>query len=229
MVEDYPRERILGYGDSMTGRSLLVVEDNALLRELLASALEARDFVVHTAASVADAKRCVLRFDPDGVILDIELGPGPNGFDFADMLREISPHAAIVFLTNLPDPRFAERTSDGLPTGVAYLRKTALSDVGALVEALDAAMTGWGVGDYRHDRDPDRPLASLTRKQIEVMNLAAEGKSNVQIAEERGSSVKSVEDLLSRAASALGVDAAHDGNIRVAAVRTCLEGRGVQV
>jgi DNA-binding NarL/FixJ family response regulator len=213
----------------MTGRSLLVVEDNSLLRELLASALEARGFVVYTAASVADAKRCVLRFDPDGVILDIELGPGPNGFDFADMLREISPHAAIVFLTNLPDPRFAERTSDGLPTGVAYLRKTALSDVGVLVDALDAAMRGWGVSGYRHDRDPDRPLASLTRKQVEVMNLAAEGKSNSQIAEDRGISVKSVEDLLSRAASALGVDAAHDGNIRVAAVRTFLKGRGVQV
>ncbi len=213
----------------MTGRSLLVVEDNALLRELLASALEARDFVVHTAASVADAKRCVLHVDPDGVILDIELGPGPNGFDFADMLREISPHAAIVFLTNLPDPRFAERTSDGLPTGVAYLRKTALSDIGSLVEALDAAMRGSGLSGYRHDRDSDRPLASLTRKQVEVMNLASDGKSNAQIAEDRDISVKSVEDLLSRAASALGVDAAHDGNIRVAAVRKFLEGRGVQV
>ena len=213
----------------MSGRSLLVVEDDSLLRELLASALEARDFVVHTAASVADAKCCVLRDDPDGVILDIELGPGQNGFDFADILRETSPHASIVFLTNLPDPRFAERTSDALPTGVAYLRKTALSDVGVLVEALDAAMRGSGVSGYRQDRDPDRPLASLTRKQVEVMNLAADGKSNAQIAEDGGISVKSVEDLLSRAASVLGVDAAHDGNVRVAAVRTFLEGRGVQV
>ncbi len=213
----------------MTGRSLLVVEDNALLRELLASALEARDFVVHTAASVADAKRCVLRDDPDGVILDIELGPGPTGFDFADLLREISPHAAIVFLTNLTDPRFAARTSDGLSPGVAYLRKTALSDVDELVAALDAAMRGGVLKGYRHDRDPSRPLASLTRKQIEVMNLAADGKSNAQIAEDRGISVKTVEDLLSRAASALGVDAAQDGNIRVAAVRTFLEGRGAQV
>ena len=213
----------------MTGRSLLLLEDNALLRELLASALEARDFVVHTAATVADAKHCVLRDDPDGVILDIELGPGPNGFDFADMLREISPHAAIVFLTNLPDPRFAERTSDGLPTGVAYLRKTALSDVGDLVDAVDAAMRGWGVNGYRHDLDPARPLATLTRKQVEVMNLAADGYSNAQIAEDRGISVKSVEDLLSRAASALGVDSSHTANVRVAAVRRFVSDRGAPV
>jgi len=211
------------------GRSLLVVEDHALLRELLASALEARGFVVHCASSVAEAKRCVLRDDPDGVILDIELGPGPNGFDFADMLGEISPHAAIVFLTNLPDPRFAERTSDGLPAGVAYLRKTSLSDVDELVDALDAAMRGCGVNRFRHDRDPDRPLVSLTRKQVEVMSLASDGKSNIEISKDRGISVKSVEDLMSRAALALGVDVAHAGNVRVTAVRTFLDGRRAQV
>lgn len=210
----------------MLGRSLLVVEDNSLLRELLATALEARDFVVYTAASVADARRCVLRFDPDCVILDIELGPGPNGFDFADMLREMSPHAAVVFLTNLPDPRFSDHGADGLPSGVAYLRKTALSDVDSLVEALDAAMRGSDLRRHRHDQDSGRPLASLTQKQIDVMFLAAEGKSNAQIAADRAISVKAVEDLLSRAASVLGVDAAQDGNVRVAAVRRFLEGIG---
>ncbi len=210
----------------MLGRSLLVVEDNSLLRELLASALEARGFVVYTAASVADAKRCVLRVDPDCVILDIELGPGPNGFDFADMLREVSPHAAVVFLTNLPDPRFSDHGTDGLPSSVAYLRKTALSDVDSLVEALDAAMRGSDLRRHRHDQDSGRPLASLTQKQIDVMLLAAEGKSNAQIAADRNLSVKAVEDLLSRAASVLGVDAAQDGNVRVAAVRRFLEGIG---
>ena len=210
----------------MLGRSLLVVEDNSLLRELLASALEAREFVVYTAASVADAKRCVLRFDPDCVVLDIELGPGPNGFDFADMLRELSPHAAIVFLTNLPDPRFSDLGAAGLPSSVAYLRKTALSDVESLVEALDAAMRGSDLRRHRHDQDSGRPLASLTQKQIDVMFLAAEGKSNAQIATDRNLSVKAVEDLLSRAASVLGVDAAQDGNVRVAAVRRFLEGIG---
>ncbi|MFZ4486440.1 MAG: response regulator [Candidatus Nanopelagicales bacterium] len=210
----------------MLGRSLLVVEDNALLRELLASALEARDFVVHTAASIADAKRCVARFDPDGAILDIELGPGPNGFDFADMLHEVSPHTAIVFLTNLPDPRFADRGADGLPTGFAYLRKTALSNIDSLVEALDDAMRGRDLRRHRHDQDKGRPLAALTQKQIDVMYLAADGKTNAQIAADREISIKAVEDILSRAASALGIDAAQDGNVRVAAVRKFLEGIG---
>jgi DNA-binding NarL/FixJ family response regulator len=210
----------------MLGRSLLVVEDDALLRELLASALEGRDFVVHTAASIGEAKRCVARFDPDGVILDIELGPGPNGFDFADMLHEVSPQTAIVFLTNLPDPRFAERSADGLPTGFAYLRKTAVANIDSLVEALDDAMRGGDLTRHRHDQEKARPLASLTQKQIDVMYLAADGKTNAQIAADREISVKAVEDILSRAASALGIHAAPDGNVRVAAVRKFLEGIG---
>lgn len=207
-------------------RSVLVVEDDALLRELLAVALERHGFSVDTAASASDAKRSFSRGDHDALVLDINLGPGPNGFDLAEVLRQQAPHVAIVFLTNVPDPRFVGRAPEDVPKGVAYLRKSSLGDVDALIVALDSALRGSGIDGLRQDRDPDRPLASLTRKQIAVLSLVAAGKSNAQIAEERGVSVKAIEDTISRAAQALGIDTQDEGNIRVAAARRFLAATG---
>lgn len=207
-------------------RSVLVVEDDALLRELLAVALERHGFSVDTAASASDAKRSFSRGDHDALVLDINLGPGPNGFDLAEVLRQQAPHVAIVFLTNVPDPRFVGRAPEDVPRGVAYLRKSSLGDVDALIVALDSALRGSGIDGLRQDRDPDRPLASLTRKQIAVLSLVAAGKSNAQIAEDRGVSVKAIEDTISRAAQALGIDTQEEGNIRVAAARRFLAATG---
>lgn len=209
-------------GFDLVTRSVLIVEDDALLRELIAVALERHGFVVETAASAADAKRAFSRGDHDAVVLDVSLGPGPNGFDLADALRAQAPHVAIVFLTNLPDSRFAERDPKGLPDGVAYLRKTSLSDVDALIEALDSTLRGRDASAYRQDSDPNRPMGGLTRKQIAVLRLAASGMSNQQIADNRGVSVKAVEDTISRASKVLDIDTAAEGNLRVAAVRRFL-------
>lgn len=203
-------------------RSLLVVEDEPLLRELVALALESQGFTVYTAATAADARRVFRRADPDGLVLDIDLGAGPNGFDLADVLRREAPHVAIVFLTNLPDPRFAGRDPDGVPSGVAYLRKSALADVDTLVSAIDGALRGATVPGSRHDRDPLRPLADLTRKQIEVLGMVAQGCTNAQIAQSRGVSLKAVEEAIGRMFHALGLSPETDGNLRVAAVRRYL-------
>jgi len=205
----------------MESRSILVVEDEPLLRELIATALESRGFLIQTAATAADAKRAFQRVDPDGVVIDVNLGPGPNGFDLAEALIRFRPEIAIVFLTNLPDPRFADRSPDGVPTGVWYLRKSAVTDIDSLVSALDSALRG-AAESIRHDRDDQRPLGNLTRKQLEVLRLVAEGRSNAQIAQVRGTTVKAVEDTIHRICMALGIDSAEQANTRVAITRRFL-------
>ncbi len=207
----------------MEGRSLLIVEDDALLRELVAGALETRGFRVTTAATAADAMRAVHTVDPDGALVDIDLGEGPTGFDFADRLLQQYPHVAIVFLTNLPDPRFADRDPNGLPRGVAYLRKSAISDVDAIIAALDSALRGGNLTQHRHDRNPKRPLANLTRRQIDVLRMVVDGKTNAQIADARGVTLKSVEATLQRAYLAIGIAPETNGNSRVLAARRFLE------
>lgn len=205
----------------MSGRSILVVEDDTLLRELLASSLEQRGFTVDSAANAADAKRAFRRADHDGCLIDVELGPGPNGFDLADLLRRERPHLAVVFLTNLPDARFVDRKDGALPKDVAYLRKTQVSDIDVLVDVLDSALRG-SAELTRHDRDPERPLVELTPKQFAVVRLVAQGFTNQEIADERGLTVKAIEDTLRRAFRVMGIDPEMTGNPRVAAVRQYL-------
>jgi len=77
--------------------------------------------------------------------------------------------------------------------------------------AVDASM--------RHDRDPARPFATLTRRQIEVLRLVALGNTNAQIAEILGITTRSVGETVTRAFAALGMDDAPEGNLRVAAAR----------
>lgn len=200
-------------------RSVLVVEDEALLRELIVTALEERGLDVVAAGTAADAARAFRALNPDGIVMDIDLGVGPNGFDLAERFLADETGVAILFLTNLPDARFAGRTPDDLPPGIAYLRKNAVSEVGVLVEALDAAMRGTVNERMRHDMDPGRPLASLNRRQIEILRLVALGKTNAQIAELRGTTVKPVERAIARAFAAAGMEVESDGNIRVNAAR----------
>jgi DNA-binding NarL/FixJ family response regulator len=211
----------------MDSRYVLIVEDDSLLRELLATALESWGYSVQTASNVADAKRLFKLSDPDGVILDIDLGPGPNGFDLAQVIISTAPATAIVFLTHLPDSRFVEVDPDGLPGGIAYLRKSALSDLNLLQQALDVTMRGEVSTNFRHDKDKNRPFGNLTKKQIEVLRLMSQGKSNAQIAEIRGTTVKAVEDAIRRACEAIGVDNSVDGNTRTAAVAKYLSVTGV--
>lgn len=207
-------------------RSVLIVEDDALLRDLIARSLEPAGFVVETSATAADAKRTFTRMEPDAVIIDVELGPGPNGFDLAMALRAKDPHVAVVFLTNLPDPRFTDHGVHEITGGFSYLRKSQLDDVATLIGALDATMRGAQRDMIRHDRRSDRPLAHLTRRQVDVLRLIAEGRTNAQIAQERGVTVKAVEDTVGRIASALNITASVDVNLRVAIARRYREAVG---
>ena len=198
-------------------RSVVIVEDDAFLRSLLADALDKVGFETSTAASAADAKRIIKVVNPDAVVLDIELGPGPNGFDIAENLRKTSPDVAIVFLTNLPDPRFAGRDNKSVTKHTAYLNKQLLSDTATLVDALESVLTERGVPAYRQHEDANRPLANLSKTQIQVLQLMAEGKTNQQIADARQRSLAATESAITRTLEALGVDAQAEQNVRVAA------------
>jgi DNA-binding NarL/FixJ family response regulator len=207
-------------------RTVVVVENESLLRDLIARSLETAGFEVSTAANAADAKRAVKAADPDVCVVDIELGPGPNGFDFAEYLSREAQDVGVVFLTNLPDPRFANRDVKVITQNQAYLRKSQLVDSKELIEAVNAVLKEQDVDKFRHDQNLERPLAELSRRQISVLKLVAEGYSNNQIAEERGTTVRAVEGMVSRIFVALGVDAQGLGNARVEATRMYLSAAG---
>ena len=191
--------------DSAT-RHVLLVEDEPLLRDLIAKSIEASGFVVTTAANATDAKRAIKSVDPDALVVDIELGPGPSGLDLAEVISRQRPDIGVVFLTNLPDPRFGQGEPRKITKNQAYIRKGAIESTAELLEALEAVLRDRVTKQYRHDLSSNRPFANLSQRQIATLRLVAEGKTNQQIADIRGTSTRAVESMLSRIFEVLGID-----------------------
>jgi DNA-binding NarL/FixJ family response regulator len=206
---------------------VLVVEDDRLTLGLLAEILTQSGFVVGAADTVAQARIMWDRMDPDAVVLDVDLGPGANGFDLADSFTAQSPSLAVLFLSALPDSRFAGRNPDSLPVGVGYVRKDQITEPRVLVEALDAVLRGSEAETPRQDLDPSRPMAKLSRTQIEVLRMVALGMSNQQIATERGTTMRAVHNVLTRTLALIGVDEMEEGNARVVAAREFIRAAGL--
>jgi len=210
----------------MYRRQVVVIEDDAFMRSLVANSLEASNFQVTVAADAAEAKTLCNAIDPDAVVVDIQLGDGPNGFEFADYLGMRSPHIAIVFLTNLPDPRFAGRDRRSIPANAAYVCKARLGGVEELVAALESVLREQVSVKFRHDLQSGRPLANLSRKQLSILAQLARGLTNLQIANERGSSVRAVEGMIGRVFEALNIKTGNDTNARVEATKIFFEAIG---
>lgn len=201
----------------------MVVENEPLLRDLIAKALEQVGFQVTTAANAADARRVCRQIDPDAMIVDIELGPGPNGFDLVDAVLNDTPEIGIVYLTNLPDPRLVNRESTTLPKNAAYLHKSKLLSGEELIEALEAVLTESVPDLFRHNAGKTNEFASLSKRQLEVLQLLAKGQTNSQIAQARGTSVRAVEAMVSRIFELLNIDVNSGGNPRVEAASKYLQ------
>jgi DNA-binding NarL/FixJ family response regulator len=184
---------------------VLVVDDEPLVRSLLTEVVKTLGYEVRAAESAADARKICQTFDADVAIIDVDLGPGPNGFDLAATLRALNSAIAIIFLTNLVEPKLAGRSGKDLPSGYAYLVKSRMSDTAALNEVIRQVSRGKG-GDYRDDLQADNPLSELSRSQLDVIRLLAQGKSNEEIAEIRGTTVRAVRMILVRAFQALGIE-----------------------
>lgn len=208
-------------------RKLVVVDDDALLRGLLATQLSAWGFEVREASSAGDAVKVCNSFDPDCVVLDVDLGPGLNGFQLAEALGRRMPHLAIIFLTRFPDARaFISRLSPDL-RGAAYVNKTAIENSAELLDAVNAALNDRGIS-VRHDERGNRPLANLTSSQLAVLRMMHEGMTNAQIARERGASLSATENLIGRAFRALGIES-NQANPRAIAVRLYAENYGTKL
>lgn len=211
-------------------RSVLVVEDEALIRNLIASQLRNEGFEVHTASSAAEARKVAETSDPDLALLDIELGFGPTGIDLATILRKQDPGIAIVFLTHLPEPKLVGIDNRTVPKNAAYLVKDRISDPGELTRAIEAALRDRVTDDMRVFKNASSRFSKVSRSQLQVIQAIAEGASNQDIAEQRGTTVRAVENLIKRAFESAGLLTADNldsrVNLRVAVAKEYLRAIG---
>lgn len=207
--------------------NVLVVEDEPLVRSLLASIIEVDGFHVKQASDAAEARYTIKNFEPQVAILDIELGNGPSGIDLAHILRLQFPKIGLVFLTHIPEPRVVGVENRNIPKNAAYLRKDRITDTGALKAAIDAASKDRVGKQFRDDKSVGHGLANVSRSQLDVLRMVAMGHSNHEIAAQRGTTVRAVEHLVKRAFTAAGVNIEAPGNTRVLAARQFISVAGM--
>lgn len=203
---------------AVVARRALIVDDEKLLGDLLASAVGVAGFDVRVANSFVAARAAIREFDPDVVLLDIDLGAGPSGLHLGHLLSRTRPDIALVFLTRFDSAEGALEGGLDLPPRAALLKKQRVSDAQLVVEALESVLRE-RESVPRHDRpDPGAlvPVA-LRGKRFEVLRLVAAGHSNSAIAGRLGISTASVERYLVEIYKALDIPAAGETNARVLA------------
>jgi DNA-binding NarL/FixJ family response regulator len=208
-------------------RSVLVVEDEPFIRALVSDKLTNDGFRVQVASSAREARKITDFEDIDVVIIDIDLGAGPNGLDFAVAINKLHPEMALVFLTHVAEPKLFGFDVKSVPKNAAYLLKSRLSDPGILNQAIEAALRDKVGAEFRDDLNPSHSLVNVSRTQFEVLRMIAKGYSNQQIAQERGTTLRAVENLVNRAIASAGIDAESKTSARVLAVREFVKAAGL--
>lgn len=206
-------------------RRVLLVEDDRLLCATLGEALAGYNIEAKCAFSAKEAKRLLASFDPDVVVVDIDLGVGPSGVDFVQVVRRQHPDVVAILLSKHPDSISAGYKASDIPAGVYYLRKSLVHDVKALVTAIDDAVKGHPTPD--HDKPQGSVLEDLTKTQRDVLRLMALGLSNQEISKRRGVSVSAIEQRITEINRIFGIVSDGTSVPRVLAIRQYIDAVGL--
>ncbi len=192
----------------MSKPRILLADDHRIvaegLKSLLAEEFELAGLVEDGRALVKAARE--LR--PDAIVADISM-PHLNGIEALVLLKQDNPAVRVVFLTMHRDTAYARRA---LALGAAgfVLKHSAPAE---LVLALRAALQGrtfitpdLAAELVRTAGQAADPVAAITPRQREILELLAEGKSAKEIASALGLSARTVEDHKYRLMESLGID-----------------------
>ena len=204
------------HGKTYMGKArILLAEDHALVAEGLTKLLE-KDFTcVGTVTNGRELVDTIKKLSPDIAIIDISL-PLLNGLAAARQIKKIEPQTKIIFLTMHAEEHFIREAFQAGGSGYVLKNSATKELVFALQEVhqgkiyispsiaqgiLEQALNQSAALD--NTADPDH--TKLTRRQLEILQLVAEGKSNKDIAVILNLAVKTVEYHKTRLMQELGL------------------------
>jgi DNA-binding NarL/FixJ family response regulator len=212
---------------------IVIAEDLALLRDGLARLLRDNDLEVVAEVDNGDSLvHAVLGERPDLAIVDIRLPPSfrDEGLRAALELRRTAPDTAILILSQYVEHTYAAEllTQAGDRGGVGYLLKDRVLDVAQFVDAV-RRVAGGGTA-----LDPEvvaqllgnrgaRRLDVLTPRELDVLQLMAEGRSNSAIADALVLTVGAVEKHIASIFQKLRLPPSDTDHRRVLAVLAYLQ------
>lgn len=185
----------------MSDLRLMIVEDHALVRAGMRALLQ-KITGIDVVADVGDgweAVKAVQADAPDLVLMDIAM-PGLNGLDATSRIMKESSNTRVILLSMYANEEYLRQALQVGASG--YLLKgadlaeleLAIRTVGRGETYLTPAVAKYAVEAYRNKSgEPSSPLARLSGRQREILQLIAEGCTTKDIAQRLNLSVKTVE------------------------------------
>jgi DNA-binding NarL/FixJ family response regulator len=206
---------------------VVVAEDLFLLREGLVKLLEAHGFEIAAAVDGAPGLlAALLRERPDIAIVDVRLPPTftDDGLRAAIEARRQVPGLPVLVLSQYVEQLYARELLADQAGGVGYLLKDRVFNDDQFIDAIRTVATGGTVMDSEvvakllGRAAKQEPLARLSAREREVLELMAEGRSNSAIAQRLFVTEKAVSKHSSSIFSKLDLALSDDDNRRVLAV-----------
>lgn len=192
---------------------VLLVDDHEMVRIGLAAVLSTEDGieVVGEASNGEDGIRLAQEYKPDVVLMDLVMD-GMDGIETTRKLLQLYPDCKVIVLTSYLDD---EKMYPVIEAGAfSYLLKT--SRASEIAEAIRAAARGQSVLESQvaskmmnRFRQPKQSLAAheqLTEREMDVLRLLAQGKSNQDIADDLFIGIKTVKFHVTNILAKLGVE-----------------------
>ena len=235
LADDLPRDfPPLRNTISMLGAGVTVAlaDDTILLREGIARLLGDSGFdVVAQSGNPEDLLRHVAMHKPQVAIVDIRMPPThtDEGLRAAREIRTRFPSTSVLVLSQYVEAAYAMDLFSDSPEGLGYLLKDRVADIEEFAlairrvaeggSALDPTVVAELLGRSRHHD----PLAQLTPREREVLELMAEGRSNQAIADRLFVTLRAVEKHVTSIFTKLDLRATTDDHRRVLAVLAFLQ------
>jgi DNA-binding NarL/FixJ family response regulator len=210
---------------------VVVADDSVLMREGIVRLLEeAGHEVVAQAGDADDLTRKVRAHKPDVAVIDIRMPPTntDDGLRAALELRAELPDTGVLVLSQYVEEGYAvDLLSEG-GAGVGYLLKDRVGEVRLFTDAVERVAAGGSaldpevVSHMLQRKRSDDPLAEITPREREVLELMAEGRSNRAIAEQLVVTERAVEKHVTSIFGKLRLPASAEDHRRVLAVLTYL-------
>jgi DNA-binding NarL/FixJ family response regulator len=209
---------------------VVVAEDDALLREGIASLLQdAGHEVVGRAADAGTLLLKVRSYTPDVAIVDVRMPPGrgDDGLLAAAEIRRSYPTVSVLVLSQHLEPAYMLELVGDNAAGVGYLLKDRVRDVAEFVDAVERVAAGGtafdpGVVSSLVAGRRRSVLDELNDRERTVLSLIAEGRSNRAIAKQLFLSPRAIERDVQAIFQKLGLVETEDDNRRVLAVLALL-------
>ncbi|MEU9730073.1 response regulator transcription factor [Streptomyces sp. NPDC048002] len=213
---------------------VVLAEDLFLLRDGLVRLLTAYGFELAAAVeSGPELDRALAELEPDVAVVDVRLPPThtDEGLQCALRARRAKPGFPVLVLSQHVEQLYArELLADG-QGGVGYLLKDRVFDADQFVDAVRRVAAGGTAMDpqviqqllSRRAADERRPLDRLTPRELEVLELMAQGRSNAAIAGQLTVTERAIAKHTSNIFAKLDLEVSEDDNRRVLAVLAHLD------